>query len=392
MLAKPAPTDQRAGVRPISFVMDNAGSLGAPVTLNVRPEDLNRTEPARATVHQTLGRDTAGWVDHFGEGLPSCTISGHTGWRHAVGTGMDGVQAFLALNELVAHAYPAAKQAAIDRGSDPRDVKLLFIDMLDDFAWSVVPTQFVLRRSKSRPLLMQYNISLQAVSTSVDTVGISLPFFGNVSGGLNALDRLIDQFTSFEGQVEDWVSRALAFVDRGLGPIASTVKTFVGMTNRALGAVNTVVRGAKNVINGTANRLIGIASDLASVGVNVFRTINNIRNLPSDLKAAIGRVASAFNEVLCIFSNSLRKRKTFEEYTGLYGASNCSSTTGGRQDSPYANMNAFELMQPARDNGGFSSSALAGVSTLSRMDPVLAPMPMQEVGRHLSNVVVGVTL
>lgn len=392
MLAKPAPTDQRAGVRPISFVLDDAGSLGTSVTLNVRPEDLTRNEPARATVHQTLGRDTTGWVDHFGEGLPSVTIAGHTGWRHAIGTGMDGVQAFQALNDLVAHAYPQAKQAAIDRGTDPAQVKLLFVDMLDDFAWSVVPTNFVLRRSKSRPLLMQYNISLQAVSTSVDSGVLQLPFFGNVFGGLNALDRLMEKFSSFEWQVEDWVSRALAFVDRGLGPIASTVKTFVGMTNRALGAVNTVVRGAKNVINGTANRLIGIASDLASVGVNVFRTINNIRNLPSDLKAAIGRVASAYNEVLCIFSNSLRQRKTYEEYTGLYGASNCSSTTGGRQDSAYANMNAFELMQPARDNAAFSSSALAGVSALSRMDPVMAPMPMPEIGRHLSNVVVGVSL
>lgn len=392
MLAKPAPTDQRAGVRPISFVLDDAGSLGTSVTLNVRPEDLTRNEPARATVHQTLGRDTTGWVDHFGEGLPSVTIAGHTGWRQALGTGMDGVQAFQALNDLVAHAYPQAKQTAIDRGTDPAQVKLLFVDMLDDFAWSVVPTNFVLRRSKSRPLLMQYNISLQAVSTSVDSGVLQLPFFGNVFGGLNALDRLMEQFSSFEWQVEDWVSRALAFVDRGLGPIASTVKTFVGMTNRALGQVNTVVRGAKNVINGTANRLIGIASDLASVGVNVFRTINNIRGLPSDLKAAIGRVASAYNEVLCIFSNSLRQRKTYEEYTGLYGASNCSSTTGGRQDSAYANMNAFELMQPARDNAAFSSSALAGVSSLSRMDPVMAPMPMPEIGRHLSNVVVGVSL
>lgn len=392
MLAKPAPTDQRAGVRPISFVLDDAGSIGTSVTLNVRPEDLTRNEPARATVHQTLGRDTTGWVDHFGEGLPSVTIAGHTGWRHAIGTGMDGVQAFQALNDLVAHAYPQAKQAAIDRGTDPAQVKLLFVDMLDDFAWSVVPTNFVLRRSKSRPLLMQYNISLQAVSTSVDSGVLQLPFFGNVFGGLNALDRLMEKFSSFEWQVEDWVSRALAFVDRGLGPIASTVKTFVGMTNRALGAVNTVVRGAKNVINGTANRLIGIASDLASVGVNVFRTINNIRNLPSDLKAAIGRVASAYNEVLCVFSNSLRQRKTYEEYTGLYGASNCSSTTGGRQDSAYSNMNAFELMQPARDNAAFSSSALAGVSSLSRMDPVMAPMPMPEIGRHLSNVVVGVSL
>ena len=154
------PTSQRSGLRPISFVLDNGGSIGSPVILKVRPEDLTRNEPARATVNQTLGREVSGWVDHFGEGLPSVSISGHTGWRDVAGSGVDGARAFDQLNQLVAHDFPAAKQAAIDRGSDPADVKLLFVDMLDDFAWSVVPTTFTLRRNKSSPLLYRYNISL----------------------------------------------------------------------------------------------------------------------------------------------------------------------------------------------------------------------------------------
>lgn len=391
MLATPAPTDQRAGVRPISFVLDDGGSLGAPVTLAVRPEDLTRPEPARATVNQTLGRETVGWVDHFGEGLPSVTISGHTGWRYAQGLGMDGVQSFLALNDLVVHQFPAAKQAAIDMGADPAGVKLLFIDMLDEFSWSVVPTNFVLRRSKSRPLLMQYNISLQAVSTSVDDAVLSLPFFGSVPAGLGALDRAIAQLAGFDGSVGGWVSRALGYVDGALGPIAGTIKSFVGMANGVFGTVNSLVRGAQNVIGGTANRLIDMASDIASVGVNVFRTLNNIRGLPSDLKAALGRVASAFNEVRCIFGNSLRPRATYEEYSGLYGASNCSSTTGGRQDSSYANMNAFELMQPAREPVVMTNTAMSSSTALARMDPVLAPMSFAEIGRHVSNIVAGVS-
>lgn len=387
-----APTDQRAGVRPIAFVLDDAGALSAPVQLSVRPEDLTRNEPARATVNQTLGRDLSGWVDHFGEGLPSCTIAGHTGWRYSEAAGQDGLQAFDVLNQMVMRAFPAAKQAAINRGTDPGLVKLLFIDTLDGFAWSVVPTQFVLRRSKSRPLLFQYNITLQAVSTTIDHTIVVEPFFGNLSGGMAALDVSVGKIGGMVGEVDGLVSKALAFVDGVIGPIAGAIKNFVGMANKVFGMVNSVVRGVKNFVSGVGNRLIAMAHDIARVGLNVFQTINNIRNLPADLKARIGRVAAAFNEVACIFRNSLRPRKTYEEYTGLYGASNCSSTTGGNQASPYANMNAFQQMQPEKDVATLNSNAIAGVSALGRMDPVLAPLPFQEIGRHMTNIVTGIAL
>lgn len=392
MLGKPAPTDQRAGVRPISFVLDNAGAIGSPVTLSIRPEDLSRTEPIRASVHQTMGRDTSGWVDDFGAGLPSVTISGHTGWRHSSGVGMDGAQSFFALNDLVVKQYPEARQSAIDSGRDPSGVKLIFVDLLDQFAWHVVPTQFVLRRSKSRPLLFQYNISMQAVATGIDFPAVTLPFFGSVSGGLASLERATSFLDGIANGIEGFVSRALSFVDGGLSPIAGTIKSFVVASNSVFGAVNRSIRAAKNLVGGVSNRLIGIASDIAKVGLNVFRTINNIRNLPTELRAMLGRVASAYNELLCIFSNSLRPRKTYQEYTGLYGASNCSSTTGGRQDSPYANLNAFQLMQPEKDVARLNSQALNGVSTLSRMDPVLRPLPYPEIGRHMTNIVSGLAL
>ena len=114
-----APTDQRAGVRPISFLLDAGGSLSDPVMLKVRPEDLTRTEPSRITVHQTLGRDRSGWADNFGAGLPTVTIAGHTGWRDT-GTGEDGVKAFERLNTLVMQSYHAARQAAISVGRTNR--------------------------------------------------------------------------------------------------------------------------------------------------------------------------------------------------------------------------------------------------------------------------------
>lgn len=390
-------TDQRAGVRPISFVLDSVtgGGLSASsqVTLPIRPEDLTRNEPTRATVHQTLGRGTQGWVDNFGEGLPSVTISGHTGWGYKPGIGKDGFESFEALNDLVQHRYPAEKQAAINAGLDPARVKLLFVDLLDNFAWSVVPTQFVLRRSKSRALFYQYNISLQAVDTSVDGgLGQFLPNFGGITAGLAALDGAISALTGFASSVEGWVSGALAYVDRGLAPIATLARQFMSSTTQIFGQVSRAVGAANNGIFGTANRLILIARDMAKSGVNIFRTFAAIGSIPSALKASLSRVASAYNEVLCIFGNSLRPRSTYDNYDGLYGASNCSSTTGGRSASAYGTSNAFALMQPDRTGASLSSSAISGLSAIGRSDPVLSPMPVSEVGRHLGNIVSGVTL
>ena len=392
MLAKPAPTDQRAGVRPISFVLDAFGAIGSPVTLAVRPEDLTRTEPARATVHQTLGRNTVGWVDHFGEGLPSVTISGHTGWRHASGLGMDGVQSFEALNQLVVKDFAQAKQSAIDMGQDPAAVKLIFVDLLDGFAWSVVPTQFVLRRSKSRPLLFQYNIVMQAVETGIAFQAALLPNLGSAVAGLSSLAGAISFLNGVAGSVEGLVSHALGVADGAITPVAGSVKRFVASTNAVLGAVNRTVRSAQDLVTGVANPLIGIASDLARVGSNIFRTMSAIAGLPSFVKAELSRVASAYNEVVCIFRNSLRPRSNYQDFEGLYGASNCSSTTDGRQASAYAGRNVFSLMQPEASLARLNSVAANGISTLSRMDPVLAPLSFAEIGRHLDNIAAGVTV
>lgn len=392
MLAKPAPSDQRVGVRPISFVLDNAGSIGSPVSLVIRPEDLTRTEPARATVHQTLGGATSGWVDHFGEGLPSVSISGHTGWRHSIGSGMDGAQAFEQLNDLVVHQFPAARQAAVDRGMDPAMVKLLFVDLLDRFAWSVVSTQFVLRRSKSRPLLFQYSINLQATATGVAFPSVVLPNLGTVAAGQESLGGVIGFLDGVLSSVEGWTASALSYVDAALGPVATAISRFVTMSNAVFGTVNSIIRAGQNLITSVANRLISVAHDFARVGLNVFRTVGSIIGLPAHLRSSIQRVASAFNEAVCIFRNSLRPRQTYEDYTGLYGASNCSSTTGGRPASAFANMNAFSLIEREPDVATLNGEALAGVRTLGIMDAVAAPLPFVEIGRHMTNIVTGTAL
>lgn len=392
MLTTKAPTDQRAGVRPIAFVLQKGGSFGTPVTLKVRPEDLTRTEPSRIAVTQTLGREVIGWSDNFGAGLPTVNISGHTGWRTSAGSGEDGAEAFETLNTLIMEEYHQAKQAAVDAGTDPATVKLLFVDMLDDFVYSVAPMQFVLRRSKNRPLLFQYNIQMQAISTSIDTQFQVLPFFGSFGGGKFALGGVLGKLVQFAKTVQGWVAKAIAFKDKVLAPIAATVKTFMNTVNIVLSVVNSVVDSAKALVTSTVKSVVAIAKDLASVGLNLFRTITNIANLPSDIKAEFGKIGSAFNEVICIFSNALRPGSGYEEFDGIYGASNCSSTTGGRPISAFTNSNVFGLMQPGERQVMVTSDAYSAIQSVKSSDPVLAPMPIQEIGRNLTAINDGVRL
>ncbi|WOL24230.1 head protein [Yersinia phage fHe-Yen8-01] len=390
MLFNSAPTDQRAGVAPIAFTLQTATGLSTPVTLRIRPEDLTRTEPQRVAVTQTLGRGVQGWEDNFGEGMPTLSISGNTGWRTAQGSGEDGAEAFLTLNKLISHDYPAAKQNAIDNGQDPSKVRLLYVDMLNGFTWVVSPSVFVLRRSKSRPLLFQYNINLTCLDTDVDNPLMILPFGGSVSSGLGALDDVISRIEGYGKDIEGWIKKAVDAKDQLLAPIANTVKTFVNMSNRVLNTVNGVISAGKNAINGTANDLIGMAGDIAKVGVNINRTLSDIVGLPDDLKHAFMRVSGAYQEAVCIFSNSLKPRKNYQAYDGLFGASNCSSTTGGSPASQYVNMNAFSLMNDNQKPITITSSARASITTLGNADPVLAPKDIQETNRHLNNINNGV--
>jgi hypothetical protein len=387
----PPPTDQRAGVRPIAFALDVNGDLGAPVQLSIRPEDLTRNEPVRATVHQTLGRGISGWADNFGRGLPSVTISGHTGWRFSHGSNMDGAEAFEALNQLVVHDFSAAKQAAIDSGSNPASVQLLFIDTLDNFAWSVLPMQFILRRSKSRPLLFQYNITLQAVNTEIEVGEILVPNLGNPSNGLFALRHVIDDLTKVEHEIGGWVAAALHTNTGGIDGIASRVSAFTSFATGIFSAANVALTANGSFTHDVPNYLIALGARVARVGANLFKTINSQQNIPNLLMSNLIAVATSFNDVLCIFSNSLRQREVYEQYTGLNGASSCSSTTGGSPINQLLGINVFQEMLPEKEVITMSTAAISSIAVLMNMDPVLSPLPMSEISRHVGNIAGGTT-
>jgi hypothetical protein len=385
MLPTTPPASQKN--RPISFVLDDR-AMKTPiqwVPLVVRPEDLTRTQPSRMSLHQTMGNpgESIGWVDSFGAGLPTVSISGHTGWRQASGQDMDGAAQFQRLQAMVFDVYHLLRQAAVDNGANPADVKLLFVDELDSFSYEVIPMSFVLRRSKSRPLLMQYNIQMQAVSTVPEVPSKSVSGLGDVFSGLGALGGALRNIANFIGKV---VSGIRAFIGRA----AAVVGKFVGVVVAVCNAVRSVVGSLVNGARGIANDLVGIARSMAVAGRNVFATIAAIASIPAELKHSVQRVGAAFNEVACILANSLgAKGKRYPNYSDVYGASNCSSTTGGRPASVLADTNVFDQMRPLNNPVVMSSAASASLAALERNDPVLAPMSIEEIARNAENVSAG---
>jgi hypothetical protein len=383
-LSGTTPTSQRN--RPISFVFEYAsGSPLKTVTLPVRPEDLNINRPHRTTVHQTLGRGVQGWSDNFGAGLPTVTISGHTGWRET-SSGMDGMQAFMELDRFINTFFPGLKQVAIDGGVNPAMAKLILVDALDEIAWEVTPMVFSLRRNKSRPLLVQYNMNFQVINTQVDG-GFEKyrPVSGSLSGGLGALGGVLGKIAG----LLDKIKGAVTFLKN----IAGKVMAFVNLAVGVLKMVQAVVSSVKGFITGVAGLVIGIAKGISLVGREIFRTFAAIASIPGTIKAAFAQVASAFHEAVCIFSNSLKPKKTYEAYTGVYGASNCSSTTGGSAPSPFADQNLFAVMN---DNASApvkqTTPAISSVDSILRSDGAQQPLQEEEIGRHLDNINAGTVI
>jgi hypothetical protein len=140
--------------RPISFLLFDGDTFIEGRDLIIRPEELSRTEPVRASITQTLG---GAWSDDFGPGLSTITLAGHTGWRGSVSE--DGADQFFQLRKLVVERRQELREDRAKTGN-PDDIQLVFADQLNGHALYVQPTTFQLRRHKTRPLLSQYNISM----------------------------------------------------------------------------------------------------------------------------------------------------------------------------------------------------------------------------------------
>lgn len=385
MLATSPPSSQKAEYRPISFVLDDQAS-GAPpfgINLAIRPEDLTRSDPSRLNVQQTLG---GAWADNFGPGVPQITISGHTGWRRGAADGLDGETRFMQLYEQVFTGWHARRAAAVAAGQDPDLVQLVFADALDNFAVVVSPGNFVLRRSRSRPLLCQYQIAMTVLDQNIDQLAY-LQYGGGLLDadmmealGLDSLTNSINELTGLIGDVSNFVS----------GTLVAPVRGFMNQTARLYGAV----RGAIAAGDGIAGQLISVAQSTAKAGINLFRTMAAVASIPGQVKARLMQVVGAYTNIWCVLNNSLRQKIYYPDYSPLFGSSNCSSTSGGRPSSQLSGQNPFYSVVPTQRAlpVQINAAAQSGLTQLANADPVLAPMSTAALGGAVTNVATGMVV
>ena len=375
------PSSQKAGARPISFALDGGGPLSF-VDLVVRPEDLTRVDPSRLSVQQTLG--PSAWVDNFGAGLARITISGHTGWRRIEGVQGDGLERFIDLKDRVFTHWHSRRNAQASAGMDPDAVRLIFSDALDGFSEIVAPDNFTLRRSKSRPLLAQYQISLTVVSENGKTGYLD---FGGLLGG-GATEALgLDSLTASVNRITDMLGKVKGFIN---GTLLGPVTKFMQQTARLYAAV----RGAISAGSDIAGALIGVARATAQAGINIFRTLAAVASIPSLVRNQLMQVAGAYSNILCVLGNALKQKRFIQDYSDLYGSSNCSSTAGGRPLSSLAGQNPFYTVVPTRQPlpVAVSVPAQQSLAALGGSDTVLAPMSMSALNVHVGTIASGMVV
>lgn len=367
------PNSQKAADRPISFVLDARGGAAEEHVLFIRPEDLTVSFPSKVSVNQTLG---GAWVDSFGEGLEPVTITGTTGWR-ADESGKDGVDRLIELRENTYHRWHSQRADAVAQGNDPDQVKLRYVDTLNQYSRVIVPQVFEIRRSRSRPLLATFRISFIALEKRDVSILSALPDLSQL--GVDSLTSSIDEIADAIGRVRRWVDSTF------LAP----VRTFMGLANNVLTKVRDTIQGGVRI----GGELLGIARDIAYTGTNLFRTMAAFANLQTEAKIAFMNLAGAFSNAFCVMRNALNPPSTYEDYRALHGSSNCSSTAGGLPPSQYAGTNVFYDVKPLpATQVSVSTNASKALKAMTSSDVVQSPYPQSQLASYLNDINTGVVL
>ena len=107
---------------------DKAKSGAVGHLMSVNPEDLTVTSPSRLAVQQTMG---GAWVDNFGPGLRTITISGNTGWRAKYDAGRDWAAEYASLHQEAFEGWHTQRALKVHAGNNPDDITMEFVDVLD---------------------------------------------------------------------------------------------------------------------------------------------------------------------------------------------------------------------------------------------------------------------
>lgn len=357
------------------------GTAPSEVKMSIRPEDLTRTDTSRLAVTQTLG---GAWCDNFGLGIPTVQISGHTGWGG--GSAPDGFLAFQNLHMTIFQQWHALREAALNDGLDPDLVRLIFADALDDFTWVVAPQNFILKRNKARPLLSQYQINLIWLSNDVSATmaanASAKAAAGAAAGtGTQSLEqRIAAGAKTILQSLSDIKKFITSKVSGVLGTLKAAFDKVVSVTAAALNAVMSVVNAGMSLVGSVASTLIGFATSIAKAASNITGIVTSIMSIPGRIKGMFMAVKSAFSNAFCALKNIFKVKPPIPSYDDLYGASSCSSTSGGRSISKYVDGGGIAAQYPVEKSPiDMSSNAAQALDRMQNADHPVAPVSAESL-------------
>jgi hypothetical protein len=332
------------------------------------------------TVQQTIG---GAFVDDFGAGLTQINISGNTGWRGF--SGIDGMTFFQQLRAASFTNWHIARNNAVIKGKNPDLVQLIFTDALNSTLDLVIPTNFTLRRSRSRPLLCMYQISMIGLG---DVDPPSSGSGGWLSGLVQALG--LQSVVSAIKQIVSAVKSAVNFVESDIiGPITSFMNMACSIFNEAVAIVETPAA--------LVSLVTGTAQSIAQCGFNMFTTLGSVESNAANVTGSLMQVQAAFSDIACAFSNAIAQTQTYPVYTGLYGASNCSSTVPGSSPqsqytlngtNPFYDVMGTNMPPPIQ----VSQAAQQAINTILYTDPVLAPLTPAQLATLATTITNGISV
>ncbi len=145
---------------PILLLLLGGGfPLPVPFNLAIKPENIAIARPARASITHTAGTP---FIDDYGQGVGVLTIQGHTGWNPELFAPLRGLP-FFEMLQLCFTLFLNRRQALKQQNQDPEQVQLLYFDAMNVQAFAVFPQEFVLERTRTRPLLYLYRMRLAIV-------------------------------------------------------------------------------------------------------------------------------------------------------------------------------------------------------------------------------------
>jgi len=320
------PRSQKA--RPIKFVLKNEKRTLSEHTLIIRPEEFSLNNPSRLTVTQTLD---GAWADSFGPGIPKIILNGHTGWRG--NDNIDGAAIFEELKKTIFDRWHEARAGYIFLNRDPNLIELIYSDFLNEYSAVVVPNHFHLKRHRTKPLLMSYNIDMEVMNPLGKPVKKKKkePVGEAIAQPLNRFEKAQEVLSSIIEKIDKFIEELKDF----FSPVTDFLADVAEFANDAIAFVNEVIDDVTGVIGSVLSPILAVVSTVQSVISTGFQLMAKVGRFTNRITNTVSGLASAFNTVACTLRNGFGLESFFPDFESLFGSSTCSSTGGGRAISEF---------------------------------------------------------